>query len=237
MQSLAEVMQELERLGTEQTRKTFARHGAPLDQMYGVKVADLKTVLKKIKGRQDLAMELYDTGNSDAMYLAGMVANGALMSKKQLELWAKNATWYMIGEYTVPAVTCESSFATELARKWIDSKQPSLRCTGWTTWSGIVAIQSDKQLDLNELELLLSRVVSEIHKSDNRVRSAMNGFVISLGGYVLPLQKKAIAAARKIGKVEVDMGDTACKVPSAVEYIEKMIARGNAGKKRRTIKC
>ena len=230
-------MKDLERLGTEQTRKTFARHGAPIDQMFGVKVGDLKTIAKKIKGRQDLALELYDTGNSDAMYLAGMVANGALMTKKQLESWAKTATWYMISDYTVPGVACESPFATELAQKWISSKQPLIMSSGWTTWSGIVATQADDQLDLEVIESLLQRVVENVHASPNRVRYTMNGFVISVGGYVLPLQKKAKAAAKKIGKVHVDVGQTDCKVPDAVEYIDKMTACGKAGKKRKTMKC
>ena len=237
MQTFADVMQELERLGTAQTRKTFARHGAPVDQMFGVKVGDLKTILKKIKGRQELALELYDTGNSDAMYLAGLVANGALMTRKQLESWAKKASWSMISEYTVPWVTSESPFAAELAQKWIDAKQPSVVSSGWMTWSAIVATRPDEQLDLKSLEKLLERVVTKVHISDNRVRSAMNGFIISVGGYVLPLQKKAIDAAKRIGKVEVDVGDTACIVPLATEYIARMIARGNAGKKRKTVKC
>lgn len=237
MQTLAEVMKDLERLGTEQTRKTFARHGAPIDQLFGVKVGDLKTIAKKIKGRQDLALELYDTGNSDAMYLAGMVANGALMTKKQLESWAKKATWHMISDYTIPGVACESPFAVELAQKWINAKQPSIMSSGWTAWSGIVAMQSDDQLDLAAIELLLRRIEDNIHSSPNRVRYTMNGFVISVGGYVLPLQKKAREVAKKIGKVQVDVGATDCKVPYAVDYIDKMIASGNAGKKRKTIKC
>lgn len=237
MQTLAEVMWELERLGTEQTRRTFARHGVPVDQMFGVKVGDLKTVLKKIKGRQDLALELYDTGNSDAMYLAGLVANGALMTKRKLESWAKKASWSMISDYTVPWVASESPFAVELAQKWIDAEQPSIVSSGWMTWSAIVATRPDEELDLNALEELLERVVGEIHDSNNGVRSAMNGFVISVGGYVLPLQTKAREAAKKIGRVEVDVGDTACKVRLALEYIDKIIARGNAGKKRRTAKC
>lgn len=237
MQTLGEVMLELERLGTEQTRRTFARHGAPVDQMFGVKVGDLKTILKKIKGRQELALELYDTGNTDAMYLAGLVANGALMTKKQLESWARRASWSMISEYTVPWVASESPFAAELAQKWIDAKQPSVVSSGWMTWSAIVATRPDEELDLKVLQKLLDRVTLEIHDSNNRVRSAMNGFVISVGGYVLPLQKKAREAAKKIGKVEVDVGDTACKVPLALEYIDKMIARGNSGKKRKTVKC
>jgi len=237
MQILVEVMKDLERLGTEQTRKTFARHGAPVDQMFGVKVGDLKTIVKKIKGRHDLALELYDTGNSDAMYLAGMVANGALMTKKKLESWAKKATWHMISDYTVPGVACESPFAAELAQKWIDAKQPTIMCSGWTTWSGIVAMQADDQLDLAAIESLLRRVEDNVHSSPNRVRYSMNGFVISVGGYVLPLQKKAKDTAKKIGKVQVDVGPTDCKVPNAVEYIDKMIACGNAGKKRNTMKC
>jgi len=237
MQTLADVMLELERLGTEQTRRTFVRHGAPADQIFGVKIADLKTILKRIKGRQELALELYDTGNSDAMYLAGLVANGALMTKKQLESWAKQASWSMISDYTVPWVASESPFAAELAQKWIDAKQPSVVSGGWMTWSAIVATRPDEELDLAALEKLLDRVVSKIHGSHNDVRSAMNGFVISVGGYVLPLQRKARDAAKKIGTVEVDMGDTACKVPLALEYIDKMIARGNAGKKRKTVKC
>ncbi len=237
MQTLVDVMKDLERLGTEQTRKTFARHGAPADQMFGVKVGDLKTIVKKIKGQQDLALELYDTGNSDAMYLAGMVANGALMTKKQLESWAKKATWHMISDYTVPGVACESPFAAELAQKWIDAKQPTITCSGWTTWSGIVAMQADDQLDLAAIESLLRRVEDNVHSSPNRVRYSMNGFVISVGGYVLPLQKKAKDTAKKIGKVQVDVGPTDCKVPNALEYIDKIIARGNAGKKRKTMKC
>ncbi len=237
MLTLADVMRDLERLGTEQTRKTFARHGAPVDQMFGVKVGDLKTIVKKIKGHQSLALELYDTGNSDAMYLAGLVANGALMTKKQLESWAKKATWHMISDYTVPWVTCESPFAAELAQKWIDAKQPAIMCSGWTTWSGIVAMQADEQLDLAVIESLLRRVEDHVHSSPNRVRYTMNGFVISVGGYVLPLQKKAKDTAKRIGKVHVDVGQTDCKVPNALEYIDKMIARGNAGKKRKTIKC
>ena len=237
MQTLVEVMLELERLGTEQTRRTFVRHGAPPDQIFGVKVGDLKTILKKIRGRQELALELYDTGNSDAMYLAGLVANGALMTKKKLESWARGASWSMISDYTIPWVASESPFAAELAQKWIDAKQSSVVSSGWMTWSAIVATRPDEELDLKALEKLLERVVGEIHDSHNDVRSAKNGFVISLGGYVLPLQKKAREAAKKIGKVEVDVGDTACKIPLALEYIDRMIARGNAGKKRKTVKC
>jgi hypothetical protein len=234
--NLSQVLTELKKKGKEQTRKTYARHGIDIP-MFGVSVADLKVIAKKIKGDQALALELYDTGNYDAMYLAGLVADGSQMSKKQLEHWVKLATCETICSYTVAWVAAESKHARELAMKWIGSKKPSTAISGWATYSGIVATRPDAELDLAEIETLLDRVVREIHNAPDKVRYLMNGFIISVGGYVQPLLKQAKAAAKKIGTVQVDMGDTACQVPNATAYIEKIEKMGRVGKKRKTMKC
>lgn len=231
-----EVMTELKKKGSEQTRKTFARHGAP-ENMFGVKVADLKVIAKKIKGDQALAYELYDSGNSDAMYLAGIIADGSQMTKKQLESWARGATWYMIAEYTVPGVVAESTHAPSLAMKWIRAKNESVASTGWCTYAAIVATRADDEIDRDEVKELLDLVGETIDDAPDRVRYTMNGFVIAVGSYVKPLLSHAKKVAKKIGKVSVDMGDTACKVPLATEYIAKVEKAGRIGKKRKTAKC
>lgn len=236
MTTVDQVMAELEKKGSEQTRKTFARHGVAIP-MFGVKVADLKLIAKKIRGQQDLALSLYESGNYDAMYLAGMVANGSRMTKKQLEHWAKATTCETLCGYTVPWVATESPYARELALKWIDSKRESLAVMGWSTYAGIVATKEDAELDLEEIQRLLDRVVEQVHTAPNKVRYVMNQFVISVGGYVKPLLKSAKKAAKEIGTVSVDMGDTACKVPNALAYIGKIEAMGRVGKKRKTMRC
>lgn len=236
MLTLSQVLAELKSKGSEQTRKTYARHGIDIP-MFGVSVADLKTIAKKIKGNQALALELYDTGNYDAMYLAGIVADGSQFSKKQLEHWAKLATSEALCSYTVAWVATESPHARELALKWINAKKPSIAISGWATYAGIVATTLDADLDLNEVKQLLDRVVREIHQAPNKVRYLMNSFVISVGTYVKPLSKNAKAAAKQIGTVTVDMGNTACQVPVATAYIEKVEKMGRVGKKRKTIKC
>ena len=236
MSSVSQIMKELKAKGSEQTCKTFARHGAP-KEMYGVKVADLKVIARKIKGDQKLACELYDTGNSDAMYLAGLVADGSQMTKRQLDTWVKGSKWYMIGEYAVPWVTSESPHARDLAKKWIKSKQERVAASGWCTYAGILAITPDENLDQAEIKGLLDQVAREIDAAPNRVRYTMNGFVIAVGAYFRPLLKQAKATARKLGKVSVEMGDTACKVPLALDYIEKIEKAGRVGKKRKAIRC
>ncbi|MBT6764999.1 MAG: DNA alkylation repair protein, partial [Prolixibacteraceae bacterium] len=65
----------------------------------------------------------------------------------------------------------------------------------------------------------------------------MNGFVISVGTYIKELTAKTQEVALKIGKVNVNMGGTACKVPLAKDYIEKSIDKGKVGKKRKTARC
>jgi 3-methyladenine DNA glycosylase AlkD len=117
-------MAELKNKGSEKTRKTYARHGMAAAPMYGVSMADLKVIAKTIKGHQVLACELYDTGNLDAMYLAGLVADGSKMREEQVNKWAEaTANLLMISEYTVPWVAVENAHARELALKWIASKK------------------------------------------------------------------------------------------------------------------
>lgn len=236
MTTVADVMTELKKKGKESHRATFRRHGAP-DDIFGVPIADLKVIAKKIKGNQELACALYDTGNSDAMYLAGLVADGSKMTKKQLDSWAKGATWHMLSGSTVPWVASESPFGREIALKWMDSKKESIATSGWCTYSGIVAITPDEDLDLDEIKQLLKRVVNEIDSAPNDVRYTMNSFVIAVGSYVKPLLKEAKAAAKALGQVTCDMGDTACEVPLATAYIEKIEKMGRVGKKRKTNKC
>jgi 3-methyladenine DNA glycosylase AlkD len=231
-----DVLAELKKLGSEQTKKTFLRHGAR-EPFYGVKVGDLKVIQKRIKKDHRLALDLYDTGNSDAMYLAGMIADPPQMTKADLQKWVKGAYWSMLSCYTVAWVASESRFGRELALEWIDSDSEQIAAAGWSTYAALVSVKPDAELDLAEIEKLLGRVKAEIGSAPNRVRYCMNSFVIAVGSYVAPLTAKAKATAKAIGVVEVDMGDTSCQVPDASECITKLEKMGRVGKKRKSAMC
>lgn len=229
-------MAELKKKGNPLRIQAFGPHGGPKD-MFGVSVADMKVIAKKIKGEQELAYGLYETGNADAMYLAGIVADGKQMTKKLLDTWARKASWQILSEYTVPGVAGESKHARDLAMKWIGAKKESVASTGWNTYAAYVTVTPDEDLDLVEIKALLKQIEKTIDSAPNRVRYTMNGFVIAVGSCVLPLSKQAKATAKKLGKVEVDMHGTSCKVPLATEYIAKVEKMGRAGKKKKTTKC
>lgn len=234
--TLDEVMSELKSMGTAQTQKTWENHGSK-GKTFGVKIGDMKTIQKKIKHNHELALKLYDTKNSDAMYFAGLISEPKKMTKEQLQHWAESATWHMLSEYTVAWATTESQYGRELALKWIDSKDEKLQSTGWSTYSNLLAYKKDEELDFTEIKKLLTRIEKTIHSQGERVKYTMNGFVIAVGGYVVPLIEEAKKTGKAIGKVKVNMGDTACKVPDAVPYIEKMEGMGRVGKKKKTVFC
>jgi 3-methyladenine DNA glycosylase AlkD len=234
--SAADILAELKPLGHESYKKVMLNHGAK-EPFYGVKIEDLKKIQKRIKKDYRLALDLYDTGVSDAMYLAGLIADDAKMTKKDLQHWAEKAHFPLMSECTVAWVAAESNFGREMGLKWIDSKKESIASAGWATLSSLVGIKADEDLDIPELKKLLERVGKSIHQQPNRVRYVMNGFVIAVGSYVKALTDAAIQTAKKIDKVSVEMNGTACKVPDAVAYIQKVSERRGIGKKRATAKC
>ncbi|WP_372751417.1 DNA alkylation repair protein [Labilibaculum sp.] len=231
-----EVIRELELYGNPDTKRILMIHGA-CEPFYGIKVQDLKKIAKKVKQDYQLSLDLFETGNSDAMYLAGLIADAERMTKDDLQNWAQKAYWYMISEYTVAWIAAESNFGFELALKWIDSKQENIASTGWSTLSSLVAIKEDEYFDMGKLKELLSRVKSKIQLAPNRVKYTMNGYVISLGASIVSLTEESMCVAKHIGKVHVDMGETACNVPFAPEYLQKIIDKGRVGKKRKTARC
>jgi 3-methyladenine DNA glycosylase AlkD len=231
-----EIMQKLEELGSEQTKQIYNNHGVK-EPYFGVKIGDLKKLVKYVKKDHELALKLYDSGIHDAMYLAGLSVNPKLLSKETLLKWAQNAYWYMIAEYTVAQVAAESSYAMELAREWMKSEDEMIAVCGWSTYSNYLSITPDEKLDLAEIRNLLNQVKNNIHGERNRVRYVMNGFVISVGAYVTELSEEAKEVAAYIGKVQVDVGNTACKVPLAVEYIKKIEMKNRVGLKRKTCIC
>jgi len=219
MATLNSILSELKKKGTAQTQQTYARHGMATEHTFGTNSADMKKLAKTIKGQQAWACELYESGKMEAMYVAALVANGAQLTEKQLDQWADAAS------------------RRELALKWMGSNKELVACSGWSTYSYLASTKPNEELDLKEIEKLLAAAEHRIHQAPNRVRSSMNSFVIAVCSHVQPLSARAIAAAKKIGVVNVDKSDTKCKVPSAVAYIEKAAAKGCIGEKRKSARC
>ena len=230
------ILSELNALGSANTAATLKRHGAR-EPVYGVKIGDMQKIRRRIKTDHQLALELYDSGVYDAMYLAGLIADDAAMTKTDLRRWGKQAYGASLAGATVPSVATGSKHGPALADEWIASKNERLAAMGWCTLTSLISVLPDEELDLSDLKKRLSEVAKTIHSERNEVRYAMNNFVIGVGCFVAPLSDLALKTAEKIGEVSVEHGETNCKTPFAPDYIRKVADMGRIGRKKKSAKC
>lgn len=215
--TLVDAMSALAAQGSEQTRKTYLRHGAK-EPLFGVSFAAMKVLVKRIGIDHDLAFALWGTGNADARMLAVKIADPAAMTEGDLDRWARDGMARMCTGY-VSCLAGEGPHGLSRAKAWLASADESLRCSAWAL-VGHLAMRDETIPDAWFLDRV-AQIEKTIHSAPNSERYSMNGALISLGCRNAALRKAAVAAAKRIGTVDVDHGDTSCKTPAAADYIEK----------------
>ncbi|MGH2351210.1 MAG: DNA alkylation repair protein [Chloroflexota bacterium] len=221
MAEFDEVMDELRSLGTAQNVKIYRRHGAGED-VFGVSYADLGRLKKRLKVDHPLARALWQSGNHDARVLATMIADPAQMSEADLDAWLADLESYVLAG-AVADLASQTPGVKDRMERWTSSDEEWVGRAGWLL-AGYLA-QQDATLPDAYFEDLLSRIEARLHGSKNRMRDAMNSAIIAIGSRNRHLEQRAKAVAQRIGKVEVDHGQTGCKTPDAISYIDKVWAR------------
>ncbi|MDR2466902.1 MAG: DNA alkylation repair protein [Prevotellaceae bacterium] len=234
--TLEETMSELESLATEQTRRVYKAHGVR-EPHFGVPTTAMRPLAKKIKRNQPLAELLYSTGNYDAMYLAGMIADPKAMTPADFERWMDAAYFYMLSDYVVSVSLAETDFAQSVADRWIRSGEELRMSAGWACYEWLLGSRPDSEFDPAKIKAMLDEVAAVVHSSPNRARYSMNGFVIAVGVSYLPLHEEALRTAEKIGAVTVVSEKGKCSVPLAEAAILKARDKSRLGFKRRGVRC
>jgi 3-methyladenine DNA glycosylase AlkD len=219
--TIQQAVEELQKYGTDQNRKVYRRHGVG-DKVYGVSFANLNKLKRTIKTDHELARRLWATGNHDARILATMVADPGLVDAALLDSWKDGLDNYIISD-----AFAKFAAATPLARKsaerWTQSPKEWVGRAGWMLLAHLAL--HDASLPRDYFPQYLETIERRIPSSPNRARDAMNSALIAIGLRSPELERKAIAAARRIGEVEVDHGETSCETPDAESYIRKVRAR------------
>ncbi|WP_146552751.1 DNA alkylation repair protein [Rummeliibacillus sp. SL167] len=229
------VMQEFEQLGKERAKKTYIRNGAH-EPLFGVATGAMKPLFKKIKKNQPLAEQLYATGNYDAMYFAGMIADPSVMTMEDFERWIDGAYFYMLSDFVVAVTLAETDIAQEVADQWIASGEELKMSAGWSCYCWLLGNRADSEFSTTKIANMLDQVKKTIHHSPNRTKSAMNNFVYTVGISYVPLHEKAVETANAIGPVEINHTGKK-KTISASESIQKEVERGKLGFKRKYVRC
>ena len=213
-----EILATLKKFGKPQTAAIYKRHGAG-DNVFGALTSEIAKLQKKIKVDHTLAMELWRTGNAEARILALQVSDPQRLTRADADRLLRDGQTHFLGWY-LAGLLGRSPIARETMRSWMASSDEFTREMGYGILSAILKDEPDSLSD-NDAGKILKTIENEIHASPNWARHAMNGALISIGVFKPSCRNKAIDAAKRIGKVKVDHGETTCKTPDAVLYIEK----------------
>ena len=222
----SDVLKKLKKLGKKKTAEIYRRHGAS-GEVWGVSCADLATLKKTIKVDHNVAQSLWKSGVLDAQTLALMIADPAVLTPAEADEWLAQSRGEVLLGYLAQLVA-RTSFARDKLSMWMQSEDEFTRTAGYTVLSALLGAE---QIPDEEARRHLNAIEATIRTSPNLARYAMNGALIAIGIHKPDLEKEAIAAARRIGKVEVDHGETNCKTPDAEEYIKKAKSKGRKGKR------
>lgn len=230
------VMQELEALSKERTKKIYESNGAH-EPLFGVATGAMKPIAKKIKKNQPLAEQLYSTGNYDAMYFAGIIADPEAMTEDDFERWMDTAYFYMLSDYVVAVTLAETDIAQDVADKWIASGEELRMSAGWSCYCWLLGNRPDHQFSESKLANMLELVEKTIHDSPERTKSAMNNFIYTVAVSYVPLHDQAVETAKAVGQVEIKKDKKKSSFLNASENIQKAVDKGQIGFKRKYVRC
>lgn len=230
------VMQELEALGKERTKKIYSSNGAQ-EPLFGVATGAMKPIFKKTKINQPLAEQLYATGNYDAMYFAGIIADPNAMTEADYDRWMDAAYFYMLSDFVVAVTLAEADIAQEVADKWIASGEELRMSGGWNCYCWLLGNRPDDEFSESKIAGMLELVKKTIHESPERTKYAMNNFLYTVAVSYLPLHDQACETARAVGPVEVNKDKAKSKFIHVYENIQQAVGKGRVGFKRKHVRC
>ena len=211
-------MAALEASGSEQTRRTYLRHGAS-EPLFGVKFGDLRPLARRIGTDQALADQLWASGNADARLLACMVADPASVSEDGLDAWLEDIDSYFLVDTFVSSLASRVPGRRERAERWIGSPRDRTAQAGWDLMN-LVAL-SDEEVPSGYFEAQLDTIAERIEEYGNWTRRSASNAITGIGLRSDELEAAARRTASELGHVEFDPGQTACVMPDPIEYLEK----------------
>ncbi len=235
-QQIAKILATLTTLTSARTKKHYLSQGVR-EPMFGVPVGVLKPIAKPLIGNQALAEGLYATGNYDAMYLAGMIANTQTMMPDDFRRWMQRADCYMLSEFVVAVTLSETDFAQTVADEFINDPGEFVQSGGWSCYEWLLGSRKDHEFDPAHIQQLLDRVEATIAHKPLFTQHAMIRFVTAVGVSYRPLHMQALHTAAIVNQLLAPAPTKKPIYADPLANITQAINKNRIGFKRRHVRC
>lgn len=221
--TVKECLSRLELRGDEKVRAHYKKRGAG-DNQFGVKLGDIRKLAKEMKTQHELGLELWQTGNIDAQFLAILVMKPKSLTLEQLDDMLGSVEFDRVADWLNSYLVKKHPKSDERREQWMDSDKGMVARAGWNLTS-IRVEKSPEGLDIGQL---LDRIESEAPNAPPEAQWTMNFVLANIGIHHADHRERAIAIGEALGLYRDFPVSKGCTSPFAPIWIEEMVKRQKA---------
>jgi 3-methyladenine DNA glycosylase AlkD len=215
--TVQDVLELLEKNKDPRGIENWKKIGSNKMNSYGIGLTKLKTLCKKIGRDHKLAAELWKINEYDVKMVSMLIDDPALVTEAQINKQVKEMGKGMFAHVFCTVLMAKLPFLKKKVDEWTKSKDDIIRRCGYLCL--YVLAKKDEEMDDKYFESFLKIFEKDLQQEENMVKDAMNASILTIGMRNKNLNKKAIDAARKIGKVEVYYGDNSCQAVDCIKHL------------------
>lgn len=221
--TLDQALTELEHRGNESVRAMNLRNGATSPQ-FGVRMGDIRAIAKAIKVDHELGLQLWDTGNIDARFLAMLILKPKQLSEEELERMVRENEFNALADWLMSYVVKQSPVKEALRHRWMGSDHPMLSRAGWSLTTERVA-KDPIGLDFSAL---LDRIELELATAHPSPQWTMNYCLLTIGIESAVHRARALEIGERLGVYRDYPVSKGCTSPFAPIAITELVRRKEA---------
>ncbi|MEV6237868.1 DNA alkylation repair protein [Lentzea sp. NPDC051838] len=210
-------MAELAALEDPKARAVNEKHGDD----HGVNLSRLRAVAKRLKTQQDLAVELWATGDTAARLLALLICRPKAFTRDELDTMLREAYRPKVHDWLVNYVVKKSTHAEDLRATWFGDPDPVVASAGWALTTDRVA----KKPEGLDLDGLLDTIDAEMKGAPERLQWAQNHCLAQIGIEHPSLRARAIEIGERLEVLKDYPTPPNCTSPFAPTWINEMVRR------------
>lgn len=174
----------------------LARFGITGDNRLGLSMPDIRRIARTLGHDHALAQALWDTGIPEARIVAGLVAEPAQLSSRQMDVWAKGFASWDVCDQVCGSAFLASPLAWRKVQAWASHRDEFVRRAAFALLATLAV--HDKQASDDDFVAVLPLIEAAADDERNFVKKAVNWALRNIGKRNPALNVAAIATARRI---------------------------------------
>lgn len=178
----------------------MARFGLTGDGRLGLAVPALRALARELKRDHDLALALWDTGIPDAQILAGMLADPAQLTARQMDHWVAGMRAWDVCDQACLNAFVKSPLGWDAIPRWAAREGEFEKRAGFA----LLAVAAVHQKTRPDSDFLARLPLIEAAAGDDRnfVKKAVNWALRQVGKRSLLLREHALTVAERLSHSE-----------------------------------